>query len=222
MFQKRFVEYWDLIDCNGKKVMKMRRGETEPVPPGLYHATVEVIATDMAGHILITQRDIKKLHGGGEWEFPAGSVISGEKAHRAAIRELHEETGLKPVKLMKIHEKWIPAHHHGLPGMVRIAFLAYIPTLLNEKIVLQKGETSNYRIITLSEWYTMIRQGTFIKNRVVLYDEHFCSTLEEVVGMLEPSPAPTASRNATTKKVVKKELSVTASNNQEEEDELRI
>lgn len=222
MAKKRFTEYWDLIDSSGKKIKKMRRGEKNPVPPGLYHVTVEVIATDMAGHILVTQRAFEKRYGSGEWEFPAGSVIAGEKVYRAAIRELYEETGLKPAKLSKIHEKWISEKHSGLPGMVRMAFLAYIPTLLNEKVTLQKGETSDYRIITISEWYSLIRQGAFEKNRVMMYDEHFCSTLEKTVGKPNPPAESADPQNATTKKVVKKQLSVAGYSKQEDEDDYRI
>lgn len=215
------VEYWDLIDRKGKFVQRMRRGEGF-VPPGLYHATVEIVATDMAGHILVTQRDPMKNHDAGKWEFPAGSVISGETVQRAAIRELFEETGLKPAKLSKIQEKWVPGHRPWLPGMVRVAYLAYIPTLLDEKIILQEGETCGYRFITISEWYTMIRQGVFAENRIALYEEHFYATLEKAVGELNPSAAPADAQAPAKKKIVKKNFGVMVPSKQEDEDDLRI
>ena len=43
--------------------------------------------------ILLSQRPAHK-HQGGRWEFPGGKVESGESAHDALARELHEELGI--------------------------------------------------------------------------------------------------------------------------------
>ena len=183
-------EYWDLIDRQGNFVCKMRRGDRS-APPNLYHATVEIIPTDYAGNILVTQRDMSKRHGAGKWEFPAGSVLSGESIRHAAARELMEETGLEAAKLSKIQEKWVPGHRPWLPGMVRISFFAYIPSLISAEVKLQKGETSNYRIITLPEWYSMIGAGMFESERVALYEQKFCDAMEQKVGNGKPeTPKP--------------------------------
>ena len=42
--------------------------------------------------------------GGGYWHTIAGTVESGEASHVAAVRELHEETGLEATKLVPLGE----------------------------------------------------------------------------------------------------------------------
>lgn len=198
-------EFWDLIDRQGNVVCKMRRGDRS-APAGLYHATVEVIPTDFAGHILVTQRDLTKRHGAGKWEFPAGSVLSGETVRHAAARELFEETGLKATKFSKIQERWVPGHRPWLPGMFRVAYFAYIPTLTTAEVTLQKGETSNYRIITLPEWYAMIGTGMLEPERTELYGQKFCAALDEKVGCITQKELPTNTKHSTTKTIKKATL----------------
>lgn len=173
-FAQDQAEYWDLFDLSGKFVRKMRRGDGY-VPPELYHITVEVIATDFAGYMLVTQRDIKKKRDGGFWEFPAGSVLSGETASQAAIRELFEETGLRPINVKKFHE-------HLVPGMLRIAYFAYVPDLRTTKITLQQGETMNYQVITVPQWMDLLTTGLFSRNRLKMYSPKFFSELDLRVG----------------------------------------
>jgi len=52
------------------------------------------ILTDEQGHVLVAQRGVGK-HLAGAWEFPGGKVDSGEDAHAALKRELHEELGVE-------------------------------------------------------------------------------------------------------------------------------
>lgn len=181
-------EYWDLYDRKGNFVRTMRRGEGF-VPPELYHITVEVIATDFKGHILVTQRSMEKRRDGGFWEFPAGSVLSGEQPHDAALRELREETGLKPERLRKFHKSLIP-------GMLRIAYFAEVPNLCNAAIQLQKGETMAYRVITIPQWYELMSGRQFSVSRMKSYTEKFFSAVEANVGVCEP---PTVSQETPAK-----------------------
>ncbi len=174
------IEDWDLYDANGKFVRTMRRGK-DYVPQKLYHNTVEVIATDRAGHMLVTQRSTLKRHGAGKWEFPAGSVISGETIPNAALRELKEETGLVPKRLKKLQERRIP-------GLNRTAFFADVPTLLREKITLQEDETIAYRFVTVSEWLDLIAQGAFAVERVKMYDNKFYAAVLQYVGTITQLP----------------------------------
>jgi 8-oxo-dGTP diphosphatase len=48
---------------------------------------------DAAGRVLIAQRPAGKALAG-RWEFPGGKVATGESAHDAVVRELHEELGV--------------------------------------------------------------------------------------------------------------------------------
>ncbi len=60
---------------------------------GIRRPTLGAIAVVLRDHhVLLVQRD--KDPGAGLWGFPGGHVEWGETAQQAAIRELHEETGL--------------------------------------------------------------------------------------------------------------------------------
>lgn len=176
-------EYWDLYDRKGNFVRTMRRGQGF-VPPELYHITVEIIATDFNGHILVTQRSFEKSRDGGLWEFPAGSVLSGEQPHEAALRELLEETGLRPKTLRKFHKSLVP-------GMLRIAYFAEVPNLCEASVRLQAGETMNYQVVTIPQWLDLMASGRFSASRMKSYTEKFFSAVETSVGMCATSAKKT-------------------------------
>ncbi|MDP9756477.1 UNVERIFIED_ORG: putative (di)nucleoside polyphosphate hydrolase [Rhizobium sp. SORGH_AS260] len=46
------------------------------------------------------------------WQMPQGGIDEGERPLAAAIRELHEETGMKTVRLLAEASDWI---HYDLP-----------------------------------------------------------------------------------------------------------
>ena len=51
---------------------------------------VAAVIKDENGKILITQRNLKKAHGG-LWEFPGGKIETNETRENAIIREIKEE-----------------------------------------------------------------------------------------------------------------------------------
>lgn len=185
-------EYWDLFDMKTDAFVRVMQRGDGMIPPTQYHNTVEIIPTNRKGYMMITQRDFSKLRGAGEFEFPAGSVLAGETVIDAAVRELWEETGLRPKTLYKVQEAKIP-------GMKRTTFLAYIPNLLNEKITLQEGETVSYRFLTVNQWLRVISQGLFDTFRVAMYSDKLYNTIRKVVDTPPDEPAP-----APAKKVLKK------------------
>lgn len=86
-------EWWDLLDADGEPTdEKIQRGAAH-WPTGRYHLVVAVCAINGDGRMLLTKRAAEKANPF-EWEFPAGSVLSGETGRAAACRELWEETGL--------------------------------------------------------------------------------------------------------------------------------
>lgn len=185
------AEYWDLFDADGNFVRTMQRGHGF-VPPELYHITVEIIATDRKGHMLVTQRSLSKKRDAGFWEFPAGSVLSKEKPEDAALRELFEETGLQPETLHKFHMVRVP-------GLQRIAYLATIPDLCQKTIRLQEGETMDYRFVSVLQWHQMISSGLYSSSRLKLYTQRFYEGIEKYVGLLEELPKA----DSTSKKVIR-------------------
>ena len=72
---------------------------------------VRVVATDGEGRVMLVRHTY--LHG---WWLPGGGVDRGETTQDAAVRELHEETGLKatvPPRLISVHsnERFFKGDH---------------------------------------------------------------------------------------------------------------
>jgi len=87
------TEYWDLFDCNRKRVDKqMVRGEL--MPEDFYHVVVHVWIKKQTGEILISQRSANSYRSPLKWECTCGSVLSGERSIDAALREVKEEVGI--------------------------------------------------------------------------------------------------------------------------------
>lgn len=55
-----------------------------------------VLLVDEAGHILMQHRDAYAPVAPNEWGMPGGGIEPGEEPEQAALRELLEETGLRP------------------------------------------------------------------------------------------------------------------------------
>lgn len=178
MKQEKFAnEEWDLYTRDGRFLQRIRRGVK--VPPSCYHNTVEVVATDGAGHILLTRRAISKRNGGGKYEFPAGSVKAGEAIPSAARRELAEETGLEAGPLVKLGDCL-------MPGMRRHIYLTTIPDLLSREIHLQEDETMGYRFVTYDDWLRIIAAGEYDETRLPSYSANIYAQIRTKAGAAEP------------------------------------
>ena len=75
-------------------------------------------------------------HGRGYWNFPKGKVESGEKSWQTALREIREETGLKPSELrlienFKTYEKFF--YRRGKEKIFKIVIL-YLAETRQSKI----------------------------------------------------------------------------------------
>ncbi|MBL0748071.1 NUDIX domain-containing protein [Nocardioides baculatus] len=58
------------------------------------HRFSAVAVLDPAGRLLMQERGDDALHDPGRWGYPGGDLEDGEDFRAAAVRELHEETGL--------------------------------------------------------------------------------------------------------------------------------
>lgn len=162
-------EIWDLYEREtGRFVRRMVKGEGF-VPDNLYHEAVEVIATNKQGYILMT------LGENALYEFPAGSVLSGEDPRQTAKRKLLEATGLKPRTTSRLSD--------GLaPGVKRYVYLAYIPDLTDQVAGIQKNGSRDLRLTTVDGWLDMLIDGTFDPKRSCGYNKRFLDHLREAVG----------------------------------------
>ena len=126
------MELWDAYDRDFKKIQGVTLVRGEAIPEGFFHLVCEIIVRHIDGSYLIMQRD-KRKHLGGMWEATAGgSALQGEAPVTCAARELHEETGITSDNLVEIGRV---LHHNHKSFYV-------------DSIVLQEGETSNYKWIT--------------------------------------------------------------------------
>lgn len=89
-------------------------GHAHPVQggrdPSLYRPNVGLAIFSRKGHVLLGRRaGVRKDETKYAWQMPQGGVDRGELPAEAAIRELHEETGLlaKHVELLEELDDWL-------------------------------------------------------------------------------------------------------------------
>lgn len=88
-------ELIDILDENGNMagVIKPKK---EAHRKGLLHKVVHVWIYNSKGEVLIQKRSLVKPSYPGLWDISvAGHVSTGEKPEDAAVREMHEELGIK-------------------------------------------------------------------------------------------------------------------------------
>jgi putative (di)nucleoside polyphosphate hydrolase len=66
--------------------------------PQDYRPNVGVVLFNHEGYVFVARRIAddgpEVIFPGQEWQFPQGGIERGEEPHQAALRELHEETGV--------------------------------------------------------------------------------------------------------------------------------
>lgn len=146
------MEIWDAYDERLNKIDGVSLIRGEPINEGYYHLVSEIIVRHKDGSYLLMQRDERK-HLGGMWEASAGgSALQGEDPFACAIRELQEETGIVSDELTEIGQ----VLHYGHKTI-------YVEYLCNtdvdkDSIILQDGETADYKWISGDELRLMSRE----------------------------------------------------------------
>ena len=77
-----------------------------------YRENVGVMLLNAAGKVFVGQRLDNRTPA---WQMPQGGIDPGEDPRTAALRELHEETGVRPdlVEIVAVSDDWIT---YDLPG----------------------------------------------------------------------------------------------------------
>ena len=72
-----------------------------------YRENVGVMLLNAAGKVFVGQRLDNRTPA---WQMPQGGIDPGEDPRTAALRELHEETGVRPdlVEIVAVSDDWIP------------------------------------------------------------------------------------------------------------------
>ena len=147
------AEYQDLFDeariPTGKLYL---RGS--PVTPGLRFPAVNVWTIREDGRFLLTKRDPRKPWGN-YWECTGGAVQAGEDTVLASIREVKEETGinvagLRPILIDSKKQKYayLDVYAYFVKG--------------DPQVILQEGETVDYRWVTVEEYLAMKEEGVLV------------------------------------------------------------
>jgi len=89
----------------------------------------------------------RKLHWSG-WEFPKGGIEKEERIKSAIIREVKEETGLAPIRIIKLNFKGKYKYKKTLkdrPGILGQTFNLYAAEVKKQKIKIDTLEHSDYK-----------------------------------------------------------------------------
>lgn len=144
------MEYCDLYDRDGQPTGQVIvRGDA--IPERCYRMIAGVLCVHTDGSILLMKRHPSKRTHPGLFEASAsGSVMAGETAQAAAVRELREETG--------IHCKQVqPLYQEAGDGRLYRGFLAQVDCD-KQSVRLQPGETVDYRWVNRSELMDLLQR----------------------------------------------------------------
>lgn len=142
------AELWDAYNKDFTKIDGTTLVRGQHIPENIFHLVCDIIVKHVDGSYLIMQRDHEKTHGG-QWELSAGgSALQGEGPDEASKRELKEETGIEG-NLREIGRMVIDKNHS-----IYVLYLCETDCA-KDSVVLQQGETIDYRWISRDELLAM-------------------------------------------------------------------
>ena len=156
------MEQWDAYDKHFNLIEGITLTRGERIDNGLYHLVCDIIVQHIDGEYLIMRRDARK-HYGGMWEATAGgSALKGESPLQCAVRELFEETGIRSDTLTEVG-RIVDDEYHS-------AYVEYLCITDCDKssIVLQEGETSDYRWVDRNTLLNM-KNNELVTERMQLF-----------------------------------------------------
>lgn len=149
-------EYWDLYDENRIPLNRtIRRGDR--LARGDHHLVIHVCVFDRQGRLLIQQRAPEKAICPGYWDVSVGGgVLAGETSQQAAARETLEELGLA-IDLEGVRPQFTFNFEGGFDDFYLVEC-----DVDPSKLMLQKGEVSDARLVTEEELADLLASGQFL------------------------------------------------------------
>ncbi len=162
-------EIWDGLNADGTKV-GIDLVRDEPIPGGIYHGVCAVLVKHIDGSYLLMRRDYTKDAYPGYFEATAGgSMLKGETPDEGMRRELFEETGITPCELIFL--KTVVSH----PKQTIYYTYLGITDCDKDAVVLQEGETVEYRWLDFDNFAKFITSDECIKSQVRDFGEYYAS-----------------------------------------------
>ena len=150
-------ELWNIYDKDRNLTGRThRRGD--PLSAGEYHLTVHIWLQNSDGRFLITKRAPNKGYAG-VWECTGGSALAGDDSLTAALREVREETGLT----IRPENGRIVYSYQGWDWFTDVWL--FQQALDTSGVVLQPGETCDYRWATATEILEMNKREEMVPYR---------------------------------------------------------
>lgn len=107
---------------------------------------------------------------GGAWGVPGGRIEEGERPSTAAVRELHEETGLRPIELFLI-DKVSSFYSEHLNAIIH--GVQYCAVVASDAVVTLNEEHTEYKWIPIDEiephlrWSSEVEAAQEIKRTII-------------------------------------------------------
>lgn len=154
------MEIWDAYKNDGT-LAGFDLVRDQPIPKGFYHLVCEVLVKHKDGSYLLMKRSYQKANYPGFYETSAGgSALKGENKLSCVKRELKEETGIDSnsfIELGKtVNEK---------SKSIYYSFLC-ITNCDKKSILLQKGETIDYKWVSKDEFIEFLNSDKVIKSQI--------------------------------------------------------
>lgn len=161
------MEIWDVYDEKGNKLNKtINRGEK--LLNNEYHLVCDCLVRHIDGSILLMKRDSSKKIYPSFYEATAGgSALVNETPLDCVKRELKEETGIDCDKFTLVNIE-TNKERHGL-------YYSYvcIVSCPRDSIVLQKGETVDYKWVDLEEFKEFLKSDLVVKTQSNRFQKYY-------------------------------------------------
>ncbi|WP_446896998.1 NUDIX hydrolase [Clostridium sp. LBM24168] len=150
------MELWDIYDNKGCKTGLVKK-RTDVLNRGQYHLAAEVWIINDKLEILIQKRSESKKILPDIWTLTTGCMVSGENTLDGSVREVKEELGICIEKsdlnlVRRIFQD----------NIIWDIYFVYMNIDLS-KIVFQREEVSNVKLVSVEEFKNMLSLGEIFK-----------------------------------------------------------